>query len=612
MLERLALIAAVALTVVFMLVLGGPPVHTGVEESPAAAVSADTEAIDAFLADSQDLSLDVFLDASCRQLLLRDPEWITDLGLGDLLGRRNDRLADRSDAYIRETQRLEAAILERLQGVDPSMLPPSERASFESTLWTLDDRVRSHRFTYHDTPVTPIVISFPSTLIQFFTDIHPVADRRGAEDYVTRLAQVGLQFDQILDGLRRRETIGAVPPRFILDWVQRDVRGIANGSARRLPFYTAFEEKLEALDALSPTERQGFLEDAEREIERTVIPAFRSLADYLSALHDRASDDAGVWRVEDGDAYYAHALRHQTTTEMTPDEVHTLGLQEVERIQAEIRDVADELGYPEEDSLSLLFQRVATDGGLLRGEAILAEYESLIADAQKAIVPAFSRFPQADLVVVDHPVGGFYVPPSLDSRPGVFYARAQGEEPRYRMPTLAHHEAVPGHHFQIALSQEVGLPLCRVLTQSNAYAEGWALYAERLAWELGRYDDDPYGNLGRLQDELFRAVRLVVDTGIHARRWTYGEAVGYMEENAALPRGRVEYEVARYIVWPGQAVSYKIGMIKILELRQRAMDQLGEAFDLQAFHAVILENGNVPLAVLERLVEDWILDTAGS
>jgi uncharacterized protein (DUF885 family) len=217
---------------------------------------------------------------------------------------------------------------------------------------------------------------------------------------------------------------------------------------------------------------------------------------------------------------------------------------------------------------------------------------------------AFDLRPRAGVVVLPDPIGGFYTPPALDgSRPGAFYAGVNTDLPRYSLATLAYHEVIPGHHFQLALQGELVLPLFRRVTQFTAYAEGWALYAEKLAWELGFYTNDPYGNLGRLQAEAFRAARLVVDTGIHARRWTFEQAVDYMVENTGMPRGRMEYEVIRYIAWPGQATAYKIGMLKILALRQESQEQLGQDFNLKAFHNLVLGMGATPMEVLEAAVK---------
>jgi uncharacterized protein (DUF885 family) len=354
------------------------------------------------------------------------------------------------------------------------------------------------------------------------------------------------------------------------------------------------------------------LDAAAAEIESTVLPAFQALVDAVRRLETVAPDDVGAWALPDGTAYYAHVLRHHTTTDLTAEQIHELGLREVERIQAEMRAVFDTLGYPADERLLTLMGRVAREGGILYGDQIVAEYEALIEEARAEVEDAFDLHPSADVVVIPAPIGGYYVGPALDgSRPGAFFATMTGSEERFSMPSLAYHEAIPGHHTQIGIAQELDLPSARKGVHFTAYSEGWALYAERLAYELGLYEEDAYGNIGRLQYELFRAVRLVVDTGLHARRWTYPQAVEYMVENTGLPQGTVEWEVARYIVWPGQAVSYKIGMLTLMEVRQRAMDALGDEFRLAEFHTVVLGHGHMPLGILERLVDEYIAQKSG-
>jgi uncharacterized protein (DUF885 family) len=231
----------------------------------------------------------------------------------------------------------------------------------------------------------------------------------------------------------------------------------------------------------------------------------------------------------------------------------------------------------------------------------------LIKEAEQKVAPVFDLRPKADVIVIAGENGDYYTPPTVDgSRPGMFYAQVTGTEWRFSMPTLAYHEAVPGHHFQLALALEQPLPAFRKSSQFMAYTEGWALYAERLASELGFYQNDPYGDLGRLQAEAFRAARLVVDTGIHGKKWTFDQAVEFMVENTGLPEEYVQGEVGRYIMWPGQATAYMVGMLKILELRQKAQDALGDRFDLVEFHNVILRNGSVPLEILDEVVNEYI------
>jgi uncharacterized protein (DUF885 family) len=607
------------LTLAGLLVLGWGTLYRGNEGTRPLATARQTEGMDVSITpvgtpsvadlvnDLEGLPFEAFLEASYRALLLRDPELVTETGLSEFLGVEDDRLTDISDAYIRETQQLESSILEILYSYDRASLTREQRLSADVYAWYLEDRVRGHAFMYNDYPVSPLIVALPNSLIHFFTEIHPVRNRQDAQDYISRLSQIQTKFDQLLEGLQLREEAGVIPSRFLVQWTRQEINQIAHGRARYLPFYTAFEEKLNTLNNLDRAAKRALLEAAEREIDASVIPAFQSLADYLGHLESVATTDEGVWKFANGKAYYAYALRHHSTTELSADEIHELGLQEVDRIRAEMRTIFNGLGYPQGENLVALFARVAQDGGSYRGREILAQYEAIIEAAKQHLGEAFGRFPGAEVVVIGVPRGGFYVPPAVDgSRPGAFYASVTGEEPRFGMPTLAYHEAIPGHHFQIALAQELDLPSFRRGVTFTAYAEGWALYAERLAWELGFYEDDPYGNLGRLQMEAFRAARLVVDTGIHAKRWTYEEAVSYLLEKTGLPRDMVEFEVARYIVWPGQAVAYKIGMLKILELRERATERLGDAFGLKEFHNVILGCGSVPLPILEQIVEEYI------
>lgn len=551
--------------------------------------------------------LDDFLDASYAQLLRRDPELVTRLGLTEAFGMGNDQLTDISDRYLRETQQLEAVILDLLSGYDPDTLSTRQQLSAEIYHWYLDDLVRGHALMYNDYPVTHFITGAQNELVQFFTDIHPITSKKDAEDYVQRLSLVDSKFEQLIAGLRIREEQGVVLPRFVIHVVLEDLREMTESAPTSTPFYTAFEKKTADLELFSGDERMRLLAAAEKEIDESVLPAFQALADYLTTLASTASNDIGVWTFPNGEAYYEYALRHHTTTDMSVDEIHDLGFRELARIHDEMRALFDELGYPESESLPELYGRVARDGGLVTGDRIVAEYERIIEAAEEAMIAAFDVRPGARLVVVGGPTGGYYEAPAVDgSRPGAFYARAVGSETRFSMPTLAYHEAIPGHHFQIAIAQGLDLPDFRKGTSFTAFVEGWALYAERLAWELGIYADDPYGNLGRLQAEAFRAARLVVDTGIHAKRWDFDQSVDFILENTGLPLSEVEFEVSRYATWPGQATAYMVGMLKILELRQRASDTLGEGFELKQFHNVVLGNGSMPLAVLERVVNDYI------
>lgn len=553
------------------------------------------------------LDIDTFFDASYKRLATRYPENITSLGLSEALGVRKDQLNDMSDTYIRETQALEKAILALLKTYDRAALTLEQQFSYDVYVWYLEDKIRGHEFMYYDYIILPGAIGYQDNLVLFFTDLYPLGNKQDAEDYITCLSHVETQMKQVVDGLERRAEIGVVLPRGIIQWMGNNLRKMADSDADETPFYTAFEEKLNTLDNVSAADKKALLKAAEDAIEKSVLPGFDALADLVEKQQRTATDAIGVSKFPNGEAYYAYLLRHYTTTDLTADEIHELGQQDLVRIHAEIRALFDKLGYPDNESLPNLYNRAAKESGFLQGQAILREYEAIIEAVKADIAPVFDLQPKADVIVIGVPSGGYYLAPAVDgSRPGAFYASNTGAEPRSGMRTLAYHEAIPGHHQQIAIAQELPLPFFRKDMGFTGYVEGWALYAERLAWELGVYEDDIYGDLGRLQAEAFRATRLVVDTGIHVKGWTYNQAVDYMLQNTGMSRGAVESQIWRYITWPGQATAYKVGMLEILEQRQRAMDALGDDFDLKAFHNVVLGNGSVPLELLEVLVDDYI------
>jgi uncharacterized protein (DUF885 family) len=327
----------------------------------------------------------------------------------------------------------------------------------------------------------------------------------------------------------------------------------------------------------------------------------------LAELRAAAPAGIGVSQHPRGSEYYAYVLRHHSTTDLTPAEVHQLGLDELDRIHAEMRLIFDQLGYPQNESLQQLYGRVTQAGGVIPAASLLSTFEDIIADAESRVGAAFDIFPSADVIVLPDPFGGFYIGPSIDgARPGAFYAGTQSGQPWYQMPSLAYHEAVPGHHTQIAIAMEQDAPVFRKVVNFTGFVEGWALYAERLAWELGWYDSDRLGDLGRLQYEALRAARLVIDTGIHHFGWSFDRAALFNEENVGWSPGASQNAVLRYTVYPGQATAYMVGLLKILDERERARAALGPAFDLKSFHRAILANGAVPLSLLDAVVDQYI------
>ena len=553
------------------------------------------------------LSFDEFVTDSFELLVRRSPESVTHLGQAEQLGLRDDRLDDVSDAYLRETYDVYEAILDRLRQHDRSQLDSEQLVTYDVYEWYLDDVVRDREFIYHDYPITPMITSSHRRLLRLLEDVHPVASRQNAEDFIARLRQVPEKLGQIRDGLDQRRDAGIVAPRFLLEYALPGLRSVADASPRATSLYRGFADDLAGISSLSAGERDELLAAAENAIACQVIPGFQAMVSHVERLMASAPTDDGVWQFDGGDTYYRHALRHHTTTEMSADEIHQLGLDEVARIRGEMAEKFAALGYPDNESLGALFGRVASDSGTVAAGQVTAEYQALIDEAETMLESAFDLRPSSDVVVVNSGGGAFYVAGTPDgSRPGQFFVNANGSQPRYAMPTLAYHEAVPGHHYQISLAQEQDLPQFRARTTFTAHVEGWGLYAEGLAADLGWYDDDVHGDLGRLQAEAFRAARLVVDTGIHAKRWTFEQAVQYMVDNVGFPRPGMEAEVSRYVSWPGQATAYKTGMLRLRALRQQVMDRQGEDFDLPAFHRVILTNGSVPLDVLDRIIARYI------
>lgn len=553
---------------------------------------------------------DAFLEDSFRELMLRDPEGLVETGLDKIYSVTEVQLTNVSDAYVRETQQIVRATLDRLRAYDRAALTPDQQLSYDIYEWYLDDLTRGDEFMYYSYPVTFMVNSIHWDTQQFFTEIHPFATKQDAEDYVARLALLGPKIDQMVEALRLREEAGIVPPYLVLNGTLPEIRRLAGGPATVSPYYLTLEQKIEGIEGLSDAEKDALLDAAEEAVGDGVIPAYIRLADMMLHLTAFASPSGSVRQFENGAAFYSYLLRHETSTGLSADEIHTLGLQELERIHAEMRAVFDELGYPQDASLPALYDRVAQESGLVAGSEAVQYFVTLLDEADQNLSSVFDIRPTAELIVIGGLQGNFYVSGAFDgSRPGAFYANTSSAGPRFNMPTIAYHEGIPGHHFQLSIQQEADLPTFRKLVQFNAFIEGWALYAEQLAYELGWYEGDPYGNLGRLQMQALRAARLVVDTGIHARGWGFEQAVSFMAENTGYPYDAAQGEVARYIAWPAQATSYMVGMLQIMRLRQEAMQRLGDRFDLVEFHHLLLENGAMPLDVLERVVEGYIEGT---
>ncbi|MBI4622019.1 MAG: DUF885 domain-containing protein [Verrucomicrobia bacterium] len=573
-------------------------------------------------------SLRLFYEKVFVSYALENPELLSSVGTAEKFGYRahNAHLNDASvDRVLKDLERARRNLAD-LARYDLGRQSPAERLSTRILTWYLENLIEGGRFAFHNYPVNQL-FGIQSGQPDFMINIHRIPDRKGAEHYLARLGEWGRKFDQVIAGLRYREERRITPPRFVVQRVLTEMRRFVAKPPRENVLFTTFAKKVDELTNLPDADKAALKSRAEAAITSGVYPAYRRLIDTLAALEPKTSTDDGVWKLPEGDAFYAHQLRTFTTTKMTPQEVHELGLREVARIAAEMRAILDAQGHTGGTPGEWL-QRLAREPRFLHAnddagrQAALAEYTRLIEEALVRSRDVIGLAPKAKIEIRRIPEfkeatapGAYYQRPALDgSRPGVFYAnlRDMGEVPKFNMKTLAYHEGVPGHHFQLAIAQETkGLPTFRSLLPFTAYIEGWALYTEWLAVEMGLYQDDPYSSLGRLQDEMMRAVRLVVDTGLHFKRWPREQAIRYMVEHTGMAEASVVSEVERYIVNPGQACAYKIGMLKIQELRRRAEKALGPRFDRREFHDVVLKNGAVPLEILETLIDEWIAVRAG-
>lgn len=555
------------------------------------------------------MPLDAFLTRASGELVALSPETVTWLGIAADLGMRDDRLDPLSVEAEAAYYGLAREILYHLDSYDLALETPRDRWNAEIYRAFLVDSLEGYAYTDHFYGVSSYMDSYPTYIAWFLTSIHPLGTLANVEDYISRLTEIPLRFRELQARLADSEALAAVPPKFMLEQAVDQIRSKGETPARETDFYATLEAAIAEMPDLEEAAASALLARAVETLEQDVLPAYGELAEYVSGMALRASDDAGVWKQEDGDAFYAYILRSYTTTDLTADEIYDLGVVEVARIEAEIREAATAAGLDGSLSIAQIFADLSAKTGVSLGEETITRSKQILDDIAPRIAPAFLRMPTQDLVVVDGGYDTYFSAGTLDgSRPGQYFAPTLSPQPIYDLATVTYHEGIPGHGFQAAYAYEADIPPYVAGLSFTAYAEGWALYAERLAWELGAYDNDPYGNLGRLQDELFRAVRLVLDPGIHAKRWTYEQAVGYMLEHTGLQEDYVRSEAERYIVSPGQAVTYKIGMIEILALRDRAKAELGEAFDLARFHDAVLGRGELPISLLRRAVDEYIAD----
>ena len=569
--------------------------------------------------ETESQRLYVFFEDVFQEGLARSPVQQSFLGIKTDYGKWDDI----SEARAQEDNELTRKYLRRLAKFDFDALDKQAALSYRLFKQIQERDLAQFRFRDHNYPVNQM-FGWHTNIPSFLINIHRITSLEDAEAYIARLNGVEALIDEVIVNLKRRQEAGIMPPQFAYPLVLQASRNVIKGA----PFEADtddgtllddFRKKIAGLE-IEDEQKAALLGQAEEALLSSVRPAYEGLITFLAQQSTVATTEDGVWKLPDGGEFYALRLANYTTTDLTASEIHEIGLTNVERIHNEMREIMDQVGF--EGSLSEFFTFMREDAQFYypnsdQGRAEYLEKAVAIIETMKQRLPDFfSRFPKAELVVKrvepfrERSAGkAFYQRPAPDgSRPGTYYANLADmkDMPNYQMEGLAYHEGIPGHHMQLAISQELeGIPQFQKFASFTAYTEGWGLYSEYLAKDMGFYED-PYSDFGRLAMELWRACRLVVDTGIHDKRWTREQAMQYLRDNTPNPEGDIEMAINRYIVFPGQATAYMVGKIKILELREWAAEELGEKFDIRGYHDELLRHGPVPLDILEENVGAWV------
>ena len=555
----------------------------------------------------------IFMDNVRRRPLLQ-----TRLGIKD----DYDKWQDLSDEHFQAGLELTRQHLTMLKGIDQSKLDETTRVSYLLMQQELQQELDDAKWRLYSYPVNQMFgthSQVPSLLI----NQHSISSESDAKAYIARLNAVPALFTQLQQQLQKRADAGIIAPKFVFPMVisasENVIKGAPFDSGDDSTLLADFRKKVTALD-ISDAAKKLLLDEASVALLTSVKPAYTGLIQYLQQLEQQAGTEDGVWRFKDGDAFYNNALKRTTTTDLTAEQIHQIGLDEVARIHNEMRAIMEKTGF--DGDLKAFFNFMQTDPQFYYPETdegkaeYLKDATAIIDNMRSRLDELFLVKPKAEMIVKavepfrEKTAGkAFYQQPSMDgSRPGIYYANLyrMSDMPKYEMEALAYHEGIPGHHMQLAIAQELeDMPKFRRFGGYTAYIEGWGLYTEMLPKEIGLYQD-PYSDFGRLAMELWRACRLVVDTGIHAKKWSREQAIQYLQDNTPNTPTAVEKAIERYIVMPSQATAYKIGMLKIVELREKAKTALGDKFDIRQFHDTVLKNGALPLDVLEQMVDEYI------
>ncbi|MFN2597672.1 MAG: DUF885 family protein [Pyrinomonadaceae bacterium] len=559
-------------------------------------------------------SLHALFEEEWEYAMREHPTWASTLGDR----RYNDRWEDDSLTAIERRHQHDVAVLERLKKIDRARLSPADQLNYDLFEKQYATDVEGYKYRWHLVPLNQ------RGGIQTEDDLGDelrFTTVKDYDDWIARLRAFPRHMDETIALLREGVRVRMVHPRVISERIPAQVDKQIVDKADESPFFRPFAR---IPGSFSPAERERILAAGREAITSQVVPSFRKFKEFFVKEYIPASyPEVGAWQMPDGAEMYAFEARRYTTTSLTPQQIHEIGLGEVKRIRAEMQAILDRVGY--KGTLQDFFKFLRTDPKFYYGspEELLSAYRSQAKRIEPRLLKVFRTLPRQPYGVEPIPANvapdtttAYYQEGAPDgSRAGTFYVNLYKPEtrPRYEMMALALHESVPGHHLQIALAQELGeVPkFRRYQNDYTAFVEGWGLYAESLGDEMGLYDD-PYSKFGQLTYEMWRAVRLVVDTGIHSMRWTRQQAIDYFTANAAKTELDIVNEVDRYIAWPGQALAYKIGELKIKELRARAARELGDKFDVREFHEIVLGSGAIPLDVLERNVNDWIAREKGA
>ena len=564
--------------------------------------------------------LNKYFDAEFEKDIAESPMFQTQLGRKTDYGKWDDFSTLK---YAKDLEKAKERLQYLKKNVEEEMLNESTRLSYRLFKQEQENEIADYDFRFYNYPINQMH-GYHASLPAFLINMHRIDSVADAQAYISRLNGLPKVFDELVGGLKIREQNGVVPPKFVFELVLEDSRNVIKGkpfanSKETSTLLNDFKTKVEKLN-LPEKEELNLIAEAEKALVASVQPAYEKLIATLEDQQQRATTEDGVWKFAKGEEFYKNRLKRITTTDLTANAIHEIGLSEVSRIHGEMEAIMKKVGF--KGSFQDFFEFMRTDKQFYYEntpegkEKYLAEATNIINTMKVRLDDLFLTKPKADIVVKaveafrEKSAGkAFYQQPAIDgSRPGTFYANLydMSAMPTYQMEALAYHEGIPGHHMQIAIAQELdSIPMFRKFGGYTAYVEGWGLYSEFVPKEIGFYSD-PYSDFGRLAMELWRSCRLVVDTGIHSKKWTREEGIEYYKVNTPNAESDCVKMVERHIVMPGQATAYKIGMNKIIELREDAKIQLEKDFDLREFHDVVLLNGAVPLNILEEMVQEWV------